>query len=186
MIYTNPYHTHGNSINRLTQLRHFRPLRHRQCLDPGVCYIVLKPHICISKVTVIGPDIGLSPERRQAILWTNAGILFIGTLGTKIQWNLKQNSYIFILENAFENVICEIAGILSRSQCVNLSIRWVLRDGGKIETTKPQNDLLYDSSTWHLWSAPGKHDVIFSVIQRTCTAKEWVKYDIDFFQNTSF
>ena len=26
-------------------------------------------------------------------------------------------------------------------------IRWVLRDGGKIETTKTQNDLLYNRST---------------------------------------
>ena len=38
----------------------------------------------------------------------------------------------------------------------SLLIRWILRDGGKIETTKTQNDLLYNSSTQHLWSAPGK------------------------------
>ena len=38
----------------------------------------------------------------------------------------------------------------------NLLIRWILRDGGKIETTKTQNDLLYNSSTQHLWSARGK------------------------------
>ena len=34
-------------------------------------------HICISKLTVIGSDNGLSPSRRQAIFWTNAGILVI-------------------------------------------------------------------------------------------------------------
>ena len=39
-------------------------------------------HICVSKLTIIGSDNGLSPERRQAIIWTNAGILLIGTLGT--------------------------------------------------------------------------------------------------------
>ena len=39
-------------------------------------------HICVSKQTVIGSDNGLSPGRRQAIFWTNAGILLIGTLGT--------------------------------------------------------------------------------------------------------
>ena len=39
-------------------------------------------HICISKLTIIGSDNGLSPGRRQAIIWTNAGILLIGTLGT--------------------------------------------------------------------------------------------------------
>ena len=39
-------------------------------------------HICISKQTIIGSDNGLSPGRRQAIIWTNAGILLIGPLGT--------------------------------------------------------------------------------------------------------
>ena len=40
-------------------------------------------HICVSKITIIGSDNGLSPGRRQAIIWTNAGILLIGPLGTK-------------------------------------------------------------------------------------------------------
>ena len=39
-------------------------------------------HICVSKQTIIGSDNGLSPGRRQAIIWTNAGILLIGPLGT--------------------------------------------------------------------------------------------------------
>ena len=39
-------------------------------------------HICVSKLTIIGSDNGLSPERRQAIIWTKAGILLIGPLGT--------------------------------------------------------------------------------------------------------
>ena len=38
-------------------------------------------HICISKLTIIGSDNGLSPGRRQAITWTNATILLIGPLG---------------------------------------------------------------------------------------------------------
>ena len=41
-------------------------------------------HICISKQTIFGSDNGLSPCRRQAIIWTNTGILLIGTLGTKL------------------------------------------------------------------------------------------------------
>ena len=28
-------------------------------------------HLCVSKLTIIGSDIGLSPDRRQAIIWTN-------------------------------------------------------------------------------------------------------------------
>ena len=39
-------------------------------------------HICVNKVTIIVSDNGLSPGRRQAIIWNNAGILLIGTLGT--------------------------------------------------------------------------------------------------------
>ena len=39
-------------------------------------------HICISKLTTIGSDNGLSPGRRQAIICTNAGILLIRIPGT--------------------------------------------------------------------------------------------------------
>ena len=39
-------------------------------------------HICVGKLTIIGSNNGLSPGRRQAIIWTNAGILFIEPLGT--------------------------------------------------------------------------------------------------------
>ena len=38
-------------------------------------------HIVVSKLSIIGSDNGLSPGR-QAIIWTNAGILLIGPLGT--------------------------------------------------------------------------------------------------------
>ena len=36
-----------------------------------------------------------------------------------LQWNFDQNLYIFIQENTFENVVCEMAAILSWPQCVN-------------------------------------------------------------------
>ena len=41
-------------------------------------------HICVSKLTIIGSDNGLSPGWHQAIIWTNAGILLIRPLGTNI------------------------------------------------------------------------------------------------------
>ena len=34
-----------------------------------------------------------------------------------LQRNINRNSYIFIQENTFENVVCEMSAILSRSQC---------------------------------------------------------------------
>ena len=39
-------------------------------------------YICVSDLTNIGSDNGLSPALRQAIIWTNAGILLIEPLGT--------------------------------------------------------------------------------------------------------
>ena len=45
-------------------------------------------HICVSKLTTIGSDNGLLPGRRQAIIWTNVGILLIGPLGTNFSENL--------------------------------------------------------------------------------------------------
>ena len=47
-------------------------------------------HICVSKLTIIGSDNCLSPERRQANVWTNAGILLIGTLGTNFSEILRE------------------------------------------------------------------------------------------------
>ena len=40
-------------------------------------------HICVSKITIIGSDNGLSPGRRQAIIWTSVGILLV--------WHLETN-----------------------------------------------------------------------------------------------
>ena len=41
-------------------------------------------HICVNELAIIGSDDGLSPGRRQAIIWTNAGILLTDHLGTNI------------------------------------------------------------------------------------------------------
>ena len=74
-------------------------------------------HICISKVTIIRSDNDLLPGRRQAIIWTNAGLLLIRPLGItsmKLNWNL----YSLIQENAI--VIRILAAILSRPQRVNM------------------------------------------------------------------
>ena len=53
-------------------------------------------HICVSKLTIIGPDNGLSPGRRQTIVWTNAGILLIGPLVTNFSEILiKIHTFLF-------------------------------------------------------------------------------------------
>ena len=47
-------------------------------------------HICVSKLSILGSDNGLSPGRRQAIISTNAGILFIRILGTNFSESLGE------------------------------------------------------------------------------------------------
>ena len=49
------------------------------------------------------------------------------TLWNKFQWIFNRNSNIFIYENEFESVVCEMAAILSRPQCVKMFSRghWV-------------------------------------------------------------
>ena len=39
-------------------------------------------HICVSKLTIIGSNNGLSPRGHQAVIWTNAAILSIKPYGT--------------------------------------------------------------------------------------------------------
>ena len=62
----------------------------------------------------IGSDTGFSPDRRQAIIWANAGILLIGCLGVYLSeiWIEIHTSFKnFIQENAFENVFWKTADI---------------------------------------------------------------------------
>ena len=62
-------------------------------------------HICVGILTTIGSDNGLSPERRQAIIWTNARLLLIGPSGTNFSEILIDLFFISIEENAFRNVV---------------------------------------------------------------------------------
>ena len=84
----------------------------------------LVPHICVSELGSISSDNGLSPHRRQALVWVNAGILLIWplgvnlTLGIRLQQHSHKNSKLFIHQNAFENVVWEMVAILSRGRWV--------------------------------------------------------------------
>ena len=44
--------------------------------------------ICVGEIIIIGSHNGLSPDRRQAIIWTNAGLLSIEPLRTYFSENL--------------------------------------------------------------------------------------------------
>ena len=59
-----------------------KPIRTEWVTDHYLTHWGRVTHICISRITNIGSDNGLSPGRRQAIIWTNAEILLIEPFGT--------------------------------------------------------------------------------------------------------
>ena len=74
-------------------------------------------HICVNKLTTIGSDNGLSPDRRQAIIWTNAGILLIRTLGTNFSDFLSE-----IQAFSFKKMHLKMSSGKWRPSCLGLSV----------------------------------------------------------------
>ena len=132
-------------------------------------------HVCVGNLTIIGSDNGLSPGRRQAIIWTSAGILLFWTLGNKLQWNFNRNSNIFIHENAFENVVCEMASILSRLQCVK-KLCYNYKQFS-IFPRNPSDDI--SVNMWNLWGKPfSKAKKSHCMCPRNCTVGRRMHDDV--------
>ena len=74
-------------------------------------------HICVEKLTIIGSDNGLSPGRRQAIIWTNAGLLLIGPLGT----NFNESS-IGIQIFSLKKMHFKMSSVKWRPSCLGLNV----------------------------------------------------------------
>ena len=75
-------------------------------------------HICINNLIIIGSDNGLLPGRRQAIIWTNAGILLIGPLGTNFSEILIE-----ILKFLLKEKICiKMSSVKWRPFCLGLNL----------------------------------------------------------------
>ena len=76
-------------------------------------------HIC-SKLTITGSDNGLSLGQLQAIIWTNAGVLLIGPLGTNFSEILIE---IHIHVFSFKKVHLKISSRNWRPFCLGLSVK---------------------------------------------------------------
>ena len=74
-------------------------------------------HICVGKLTIIGSDNGLSPGRRQAIIWTIAGILLIGPLGTNFSEILIE-----IYTFSFKKIHLQVSSGKWRPSCLGLNV----------------------------------------------------------------
>ena len=91
----------------------------------------------------IGSGNGLSPVRRQAITWTNAGLLSL--------WHSRINlSEIWIYETAYEN---------SRDFCLGLN---GLMPGNAIPVVSVLSDILFIAFLAFLWCSPVIKHLLFN------------------------
>ena len=79
----------------------------------------------ISKLTIIGSDIGLSPGRRKAIIWTNAVILLIGPL-----WTNFSKIWIRIQTFSFKKMHLNMSSGKCRPFCLGLNVSSVGMSAG--------------------------------------------------------
>ena len=86
-------------------------------------------YICISDLTSIGSDNGLSPGQRQAIIRTNAGILLIRPLGANFSEIL-----IAILIFSFKKMCLKVSSKKRRPFCLGLNelTHWSMGDVAEI------------------------------------------------------
>ena len=92
------------------------------CIKPSKCCLWLThwgrvTPICVGKLTIIGSKNGLSPGRRQAIIWTSAGILLIGHLGTNFS-----ETFIRIHTFSFKEMHLKLSSAKWRPFCLGLNV----------------------------------------------------------------
>ena len=77
-------------------------------------YIYHWAMIRVSNLTIIGSDNGLAPGWHQTIIWTDAGMLLIGPLGTKFS-EILIKIHIFSLKKMYFKILSAKMAILSQS-----------------------------------------------------------------------
>ena len=84
-------------------------------------------------------------------------------LRNKLRWNLKRNSYIFRKENAFENVVCEMAAILSLLLYITSILKYSVRYSYINQPKWTRLFLLYSLGLPHWrWSDSGWYGMLTS------------------------
>ena len=100
-------------------------------------------HICVGKLTIICSDNGLAPRRRQAIIWTNAGLLLIGPLGTNFSEILIE-----MLTFSFKKMRLKVSSGKCRPFCPGLNVlkAWCQADDKQLPQAMRSSSLMWDSS----------------------------------------
>ena len=116
-IYASLGHYKSRSGHRINTHNHFVMGAYAAFDERSLTHWSRVTHICVSRLAIIGSDNGLSPGRRQAIIWTNAGILLIGPLGTNFS-----EIYIEILTFSFKKMCLKVSSAKWRQFCLGLNV----------------------------------------------------------------
>ena len=100
-------------------------------------------HICVSKLAIISSNNELSPGRRQAIIWTNAGILLISPLET----NLSE-IWIEIQIFSFRKMHLKLSSAKWRPFCLGLKVLNPSLRGGRTMSTLARSPRGIVSGAW--------------------------------------
>ena len=137
-------------------------------------------HICVSKLTIIGSDNGLSPDRRQAIMWTNAGLLLIGPLGTNFSEILTE-----ILTSSFKKMRLKVLSVKRQpfGLCLNV-LRSTVRHN--FSPREPWNQDRGIRKGLYLWWQSNSGDLLsgtkiagFAATWHTCVTLD-AQYDVSY------
>ena len=124
-------------------------------------------HICASQLTIIGSDNGLLPGRHQTIIWTNAGILLIGTWGTKFGEIIIEIELFSLKKIHFKILSAKVAAILSRPQCVKTTTYWINNMANAValhsQDQRSLTRLHWVSHKHDLWSTGDPHPCFCSL-----------------------
>ena len=139
-------------------------------------------HICVSKLTVIGLDNGLSPGRHQAIIRTNARMLLTEPSGTKFS-----DIFIEIHTFSFKKMLREISSSKQQPSHPGISVltHWGLdKNGGRlgdyILNSFSHRELQYFSSQLHrsllLWIQINKSLLVQAIVRAPSQYKDRLIY----------
>ena len=95
-------------------------------------------HIWVGKLTIVGSNNGLSPGRRQTIIWANAAILLIGPLET---------NFIEILNELQTLTLKKIRLKISSVKCCPFRLGLNVLTLNLLDAFKMQNYIFYHFST---------------------------------------
>ena len=124
-------------------------------------------HICVSKLTSIGSDNGLSFGRCQAIIWTNAGILLTGTLETNFTENFSEINTFSVIK-----MHLKMSSAKWGQFCLGLNVltHWFFKEVDVEQTT------FWKGFSWRevLKFGPKYHKFVFLIIELT-TNLHWFR-----------